>query len=189
MTNAELKQLVEDFDLTVEANNPKKPTKAEYVTVLDAYKRHQEIINGIEPEVEDESLEEVVEVAVAYKDLPKAEKAKLQRADLMRKECVIVQDTQTTQTSMSNAYIAWGNDLIGQHTDIVYFGKKWMVRRGAIKNMRDVIITEKNQKNFAAAILPTTRPRYIIVPAEGMNKDEIAAKVVEQALRNATTVS
>ena len=55
MTNKELQALIDDFELTVVAKTPNKPTKAELIVTLNAFKVQQDIINGVEPEVvEDE---------------------------------------------------------------------------------------------------------------------------------------
>ena len=57
MTNAELKALIDDFELTVDAKTPGKPNKAELVSALENYRKQQNIINGVE-EDETEDLDE-----------------------------------------------------------------------------------------------------------------------------------
>ena len=41
MTNKELQALIDDFELTVQAKTPNKPTKAELIATLEAFKKEQ----------------------------------------------------------------------------------------------------------------------------------------------------
>ena len=56
MTNKELQALIDDFELTVQAKTPNKPTKAELIATLEAFKKEQNRINGIEDEEENDEL-------------------------------------------------------------------------------------------------------------------------------------
>ena len=56
MTNKELQALIDDFELTVQAKTPNKPTKAELIATLEAFKKEQNRINGIEYEEENDEL-------------------------------------------------------------------------------------------------------------------------------------
>ena len=190
-TNAELKELLEVFELgTPKAKNPFKPNKDEVVQALKEYKRSQDRINGIEPEegdeipVEDEddvSTEEEYRTPITNRPMNKSSKIALLRADLFRKECVIVHDTQTQQTGFPLITVTWGNKLIGHQTDIVYFGKPWYVRRGALKNLEGVMITEHMQEP-GGQITTETRPRFLITEQSGWTEEELKLKATDQAL-------
>ena len=56
MTNKELQALIDDFELTLEAKNPSKPTKAELVATLTKFKREQDVLNGNVDEEENDEL-------------------------------------------------------------------------------------------------------------------------------------
>ena len=100
MTNKELQALIDDFELTVQAKTPNKPTKAELIATLDAFKKEQNRINGIEDDEENDTENDelvgeensgstkpkkVDNVAKPAKSYSKAERRKLQIADLLRK--------------------------------------------------------------------------------------------------------
>ena len=61
MTNKELQALIDDFELTVQAKTPNKPTKAELIATLEAFKKEQNRINGIDDENDTENDELVGE--------------------------------------------------------------------------------------------------------------------------------
>ena len=56
MTNKELQALIDDFEITVQAKTPNKPTKAELIATVEAFKKEQNRINGIEGEEENDEL-------------------------------------------------------------------------------------------------------------------------------------
>lgn len=203
MTNKELQTLIEDFELTVESKTPNKPTKAELISVLNAYKIQQDIINGVEPEElngEDDSgesdksseLETNAEsvavpkpvVAKPARELSRNERKALQRADLMRKERVIIHDMQDTQTKVPAMTVTWGNGLIGIHTDVVDLssGKPQYVRRGALANMRLATYTKSVQEEEYGPVLQRTEDRFSIKELDGLNEDEIANLAAQQRL-------
>jgi hypothetical protein len=189
-TNAELKEMLETLELsTPKAKNPFKPNKDEMVKALMAFKREQDRINGYEPEEGDEPEEDEEEESVETAAAPRkkksndAEKAALMRADLMRFERVIVHDTQTTQTPISAMTVTWGNRLIGIHTDVIYFGKPWYVRRGALANIRHNEITEYEQEE-GGPMRTVTRKRYMITDLEGWTDEDLSARAADQRVRN-----
>src|SRR5574344_1251282 len=109
MTNKELQALIDDFELTVQAKTPNKPTKAELIATLEAFKKEQNRINGIEDEEENDTENDelvceensgstkpkkVEDVAKPARSYSKAERKKLQIADLLRKERVLIYDVQ-----------------------------------------------------------------------------------------------
>lgn len=196
MTNAELKALIDDFELTVDAKTPGKPNKAELVSALENYRRQQNIINGVE-EDETEDLDETndeltpgsknetkVEKVVPQKLLPREQKKRLQKADLLRKERVIVIDKQHTQTRIPAITVTWGNKLIGIQTDVIDLksNKPQYVRRGALANLRACTFTYSYQEEEFAPVKQVTEERFEIRELEGLTEDEIADLAIKQRM-------
>ena len=82
MTNAELKAIIDDFEIGVEAKIPGKPNKAELVAALEKYKAEQDALNGVnDSDDKNDDLspgsETVVREAVPQRLLPKNERKKL----------------------------------------------------------------------------------------------------------------
>lgn len=196
MTNAELKALIDDFELTVDAKTPGKPNKAELVSALENYRKQQNIINGVE-EDETEDLDETndeltpgsknetkVEKVVSQKLLPREQKKRLQKADLLRKERVIVIDKQHTQTRIPAITVTWGNKLIGIQTDVIDLksNKPQYVRRGALANLRACTFTYSYQEEEFAPVRQITEERFEIRELEGLTEDEIADLAIKQRM-------
>lgn len=196
MTNAELKALIDDFELTVDAKTPGKPNKAELVSALENYRKQQNIINGVE-EDETEDLDETndeltpgsknetkVEKVVPQKLLPREQKKRLQKADLLRKERVIVIDKQHTQTRIPAITVTWGNKLIGIQTDVIDLksNKPQYVRRGALANLRACTFTYSYQEEEFAPVRQITEERFEIRELEGLTEDEIADLAIKQRM-------
>ena len=200
MTNKDLQTLIEDFELTVNPKTPGKPTKAELVAVLNAYKTQQDIINGIEPEVAAEDEEELdtnvesesvpkpvepkIAVAKPARELSRNERKALQRADLMRKERVVIHDMQDTQTKVPAMTVTWGNGLIGIHTDVIDLSssKPQYVRRGALANLRLSTYTQSIQEEEYGPVEQRTEFRFSIKELDGLSEDEIANLAAQQRL-------
>lgn len=200
MTNKDLQALIEDFELTVNPKTPGKPTKAELVAVLNAYKTQQDIINGIEPEVATEDEEELdtnvesesvpkhvepkIAVAKPARELSRNERKALQRADLMRKERVIIHDMQDTQTKVPAMTVTWGNGLVGIHTDVIDLSssKPQYVRRGALANLRLSTYTQSIQEEEYGPVEQRTEFRFSIKELDGLSEDEIANLAAQQRL-------
>ena len=196
MTNAELKALIDDFELTVDAKTPGKPNKAELVSALENYRKQQNIINGVE-EDETEDLDKTndeltpgsknetkVEKVVPQKLLPREQKKRLQKADLLRKERVIVIDKQHTQTRIPAITVTWGNKLIGIQTDVIDLksNKPQYVRRGALANLRACTFTYSYQEEEFAPVKQVTEERFEIRELEGLTEDEIADLAIKQRM-------
>ena len=193
MTNKELQTLIDDFELTVDAKIPSKPTKAELIATLTKFKVQQDVINGVEPEVEEEGendelvSEKKVVTSKAAKDLPLNERRALQRADLLRKERVLVYDVQDTQTKMPAMTVTWGNSLIGIHSDVINLesGKPQYIRRGALANMRNATFTRSIQEEEFGPVINRTEFRFNIKELDGLTEDEIEALAAKQKMMNA----
>lgn len=191
MTNKELQTLIDDFELTVDSKIPGKPNKAELVAALMAYKVQQDIINGVEEDeiddAEDTKNDELVATpkvvkAVAQKDLPREEKRRLQKADLLRKERVIIFDKQSTQTKIPAMPVSWGNNLIGSYTDMIDLAsqKPQYIRRGALANLRLATFTESRQDEEFGPVVNVTEFRFVITEVEGLTDDEIKVLAAQQ---------
>ena len=187
MTNKELAELVKDFDLTVEAANPGKPNKTELIAALDKFKAKQDAINGIEPEVDEDEPETTVEpTAPVVKKPKKSSKVALIKADLLRKERVIINDNQTNQTKDEMISVSWGNRKIGVYSEyITLTGEPQYIRRGALGNLKDVTFIHHEPKANGSGDQMLVKPRFSIVPVAGMTEDELKELGNKQAMRNA----
>lgn len=200
MTNKELQALIDDFELTVQAKTPNKPTKAELIATLEAFKKEQNRINGIDDEDDTENDElvgeddsgstksKVVEgVAKPAKSYSKAERKKLQMADLLRKERVLIYDVQDNQTKTPALTVTWGNSLIGFYTDVINLesGKPQYVRRGALANLRNATFTRSIQEEEFGPVKNVVEERFNIKELDGLTEEEIEILASKQKMFNA----
>ena len=198
MTNKELQALIDDFELTVQAKTPNKPTKAELIATLDAFKKEQNRINGIEDEEENDELvgevdsgstkpKKVDNAAKPAKSYSKAERKKLQMADLLRKERVLIYDVQDNQTKTPAITVTWGNSLIGFYTDVINLesGKPQYVRRGALANLRNATFTRSIQEEEFGPVKNVVEERFNIKELDGLTEEEIEILASKQKMFNA----
>ena len=199
MTNKELQALIDDFELTLEAKNPSKPTKAELVATLTKFKREQDVLNG---NIDEEENDELVndsgsegEITVSKKEvkpskpareLSQSDRKRLQMADLLRKERVLVYDVQDNQTKTPAMSVTWGNSLIGFYTDMVNLesGKPQYIRRGALANLRDATFTRSIQEEEFGPVVNQTEFRFNIKELDGLTEEEIETLAAKQKLFN-----
>ena len=201
MTNKELQALIDDFELTLEAKNPSKPTKAELVATLTKFKREQDVLNGNIDEEENDELvndsnsgsegentasKKEVKASKPARELSQAERKKLQMADLLRKERVLVYDVQDNQTKTPAMSVTWGNSLIGFYTDMVNLesGKPQYIRRGALANLRDATFTRSIQEEEFGPVVNQTEFRFNIKELDGLTEEEIDNLAAKQKLFN-----
>ena len=198
MTNKELQALIDDFELTVQAKTPNKPTKAELIATLEAFKKEQNRINGIEYEEENDELvgeddsgstkpKKTEDVAKPAKSYSKAERKKLQMADLLRKERVLIYDVQDNQTKTPAITVTWGNSLIGFYTDVINLesGKPQYVRRGALANLRNATFTRSIQEEEFGPVKNVVEERFNIKELDGLTEEEIEILASKQKMFNA----
>jgi hypothetical protein len=200
MTNKELQALIDDFELTVQAKTPNKPTKAELIATLDAFKKEQNRINGIDDEDDTENDElvgeensgstkpkKVDDVAKPARSYSKAERKKLQIADLLRKERVLIYDVQDNQTKTPAITVTWGNSLIGFHSDVINLesGKPQYVRRGALANLRNATFTRSIQEEEFGPVKNIVEERFNIKELDGLTEEEIEILASKQKMFNA----
>ena len=201
MTNKELQALIDDFELTLEAKNPSKPTKAELVATLTKFKREQDVLNGNIDEEENDELvndsnsgsegentasKKEVKASKPARELSQAERKRLQMADLLRKERVLVYDVQDNQTKTPAMSVTWGNSLIGFYTDMVNLesGKPQYIRRGALANLRDATFTRSIQEEEFGPVVNQTEFRFNIKELDGLTEEEIETLAAKQKLFN-----
>lgn len=191
MTNKELAQAVEDFGIDVEAKNPAKPNKTEYVTALNAFKEKQDAIHGKVDEAEDteeatvDADEPTVEVDGEVVAINASKPAVLLRADLLRKERVIVTDLRESQTREPSITVSWGNRAIGNRNDLISLnGEPQYIRRGAILNLEAARLT-LHEPDESGADKMQVRNRYVITRVKGFSAKELAALGAKQNMRDA----
>ena len=200
MTNKELQALIDDFELTVQSKTPNKPTKAELIATLEAFKKEQNRINGIDDEDDTENDElvgeddsgstkpKVVESsAKPAKSYSKAERKKLQMADLLRKERVLIYDVQDNQTKTPALTVTWGNSLIGFYSDVINLesGKPQYIRRGALANLRNATFTRSIQEEEFGPVKNVVEERFNIKELDGLTEEEIEILASKQKMFNA----
>jgi len=198
MTNKELQALIDDFELTVQAKTPNKPTKAELIATLEAFKKEQNRINGIEDEEENDELvgeddsgstkpKKTEDVAKPAKSYSKAERKELQMADLLRKERVLIYDVQDNQTKTPAITVTWGNSLIGFYSDVINLesGKPQYVRRGALANLRNATFTRSIQEEEFGPVKNVVEERFNIKELDGLTEEEIEILASKQKMFNA----
>jgi len=191
----ELLELVDKYGITIIAKNKSKPSNAELIDSISAYKKEQDIINGtdklsdadIEAELLREEKKKDSGTAIPNKKLPRQQRARLQRADLMRKELVMIHDNRTSQTKPNVEFVTWGNGLIGMTTDVIGFNlpKGQYVHRGALQNLRNApaILHEQEDRNRNPEMIEV--PAFTIIDLAGLTDEEIAAKARQQKMRDA----
>ena len=199
MTNAELSNLAKELNVEVEAKNPGKPNKGELLAALDAFKNKQDIANGVEVDEsegtipEDTDTEDTPPTVTPEPEGPKpikatkkpSTKAALMRADLFRKERVIVNDNQANQTKDEMISVSWGNRKIGAQTDFVSLtGEEQYIRRGALANLREATYVKHEPKPNGGDQMVITK-RFVIADVEGMTQKELDELGNKQAMRNA----
>ena len=201
MTNKELQALIDDFELTLEAKNPSKPTKAELVATLTKFKREQDVLNGNTDDEENDELvndsnsgsegentasKKEVKASKPARELSQADRKRLQMADLLRKERVLVYDVQDNQTKTPAMSVTWGNSLIGFYTDMVNLesGKPQYIRRGALANLRDATFTRSIQEEEFGPVINQTEFRFNIKELDGLTEEEIETLAAKQKLFN-----
>ena len=201
MTNKELQALIDDFELTLEAKNPSKPTKAELVATLTKFKREQDVLNGNTDDEENDELvndsnsgsegentasKKEVKASKPARELSQSDRKRLQMADLLRKERVLVYDVQDNQTKTPAMSVTWGNSLIGFYTDMVNLesGKPQYIRRGALANLRNATFTRSIQEEEFGPVVNQTEFRFNIKELDGLTEEEIETLAAKQKLFN-----
>ena len=202
MTNQELMNYCIEEGIEVESKNVSKPTKKELLTAIKNAAATS-IVDGVEEEPEmtdaDEFLnegepdglqeKEESKTKEVKKKLTRAQKRRMQHDMLMPLRRVIITTNADNQTKTNLEFITWGNGLIGHHTDRVYLNKPWHVREGALRNMRNAIITESVQNEEENRVDTVTKPAYNIQMLDPLTKEEIERIGKRQVIRDASIES
>lgn len=182
MTNAQLKEVCEDFGLEVIAKNPAKPNKGEYLTTIQEFKDKQDIIHA-DRNAEKAAKGVTAPVVDGSKRKPQSH-SQLIKLELMAKERVIVRDMQESQTKDEMISVSWGNRAIGRQTDWVDLtGNPQYVRKGAIQNLKDATMTVHEQKP-GGGVHSIRKNRFVVVPVDPLIETELAELAAQQKMRN-----
>ena len=129
-------------------------------------------------------VEDVAKPARAYS---KAERRKLQIADLLRKERVLIHDVQDNQTKIPAITVTWGNSLIGFYSDVINLesGKPQYVRRGALANLRNATFTRSIQEEEFGPVKNIVEERFSIKELDGLTEEDIEILASKQKMFNA----
>jgi hypothetical protein len=192
MKNQELIQYCKEEGIEVKAKNPSKPNKTELITAIKEFEKEQMdniddflAQDDIEPEVEDIDTGSVSKP----EKMTRAQKRAKQRRELFPLKRVIITSNSTNQTQTPLQFITWGNGLIGHQTDRVYLGKKWHVREGALRNLRNAIIREPVMDDEGNTVKFETRPAYNIQELPPLTKEEIEVIAKRQTIRDSSIES
>ncbi len=131
----------------------------------------------------------VVKVESGKKKMTRAQKRKIQRAELMPLKRVLITTNADNQTKQNLVFITWGNGLIGHLTDRVYLGKPWHVRQGALNNMKNALTRISIQDEEGNQVKFETVPTYNIVDLAPLTEAEIKKIGTRQTIRDASIES
>ena len=182
MTNAQLKEVCEDFGLEVLAKNPAKPNKGEFLTAIQEFKGKQDALHA-DRNAEKAAKSKAAPVTDGSKRKPQTHN-QLIKLDLMSKERVSVRDMQESQTKDEMLSVSWGNRAIGRQTDwIDLSGEPQYVRKGAIQNLKDATMTVHEQKP-GGGVHMVRKNRFVVVPVDPLTEKELAELAAQQKMRN-----
>ena len=176
------------------AKDPKKPTNAEYVTVLEKFKADQEKANP------DEAKSQKVDNADAGQAkesgskiiTPKHSKVVAKAtmvADLETMVPVIITDHDTSvavedDTEARTVAVRWGNPVIGMTTvNIPLHGKMQYVQKGAIIRLKKVSLASHIKDADGKELSHRDRKRFSVSDTTGWTEAEFEAHAKEQALK------
>ena len=195
-TNAVLASKCDEFGITVEAKDPKKPNKAELIASIEKYNNSIDD-EGVETEISEEEYEKMqnavkveanaAEETVAAKPKKKAKTRKQLQEELfpLRRVQVTCNDDSQTRTSDQLMFITWGNDVIGHNTDRLLLGRPWHIREGALRNLREqkYMKSVPNPKTGEPEFVETIK--YNIVDLGLKSMEEYKEMGKRQAVRDA----
>ncbi len=163
-----------------DGKNPEKgPTNAELVKAIEAH-------NAVATEGVEEAPKPKAEQAKAPKKFKKEDQL---RADVLRKERVIIIDTQRFQSLDEEAPISipasFSNGVVEDSKLISLSGDPQYVSRGLLSVLRAVDLQEWTQEGLtSSSIRKHHRPRFVINSVEGMTDAEIDAQRKRELARS-----
>jgi len=188
MKNKDLIEYCKEEGIEVEAKNVSKPTKTELLNAIKKFEAEQ--LGEIEGFFEPEELEELENKPEVPKNkMTRAQKRQMQRNELFPLRRVLITSNAKNQTQTNLQFITWGNGLIGHQTDRVYLGKPWHVREGALRNLRESVITFPVQDEEGNTIKFETGPAYNIQMLEPLTEEEIEKIARRQTIRDSSIES
>jgi len=186
MTKKELLEVVAKHSIPVVAKVKDKPTNVELIASIEAFNNR---FGDAEEEVEVEKAEVVPNEPKGLSGVTKSPKNELQKADLMRKERVVVIDTQRFQSFEDEVEnlttpVSFSNGIIGADVLVQLNGEPQYLERGIIQRLEDVMIPETTQSaEKKSAIRTTYRKRYNVMQVGGMTDAEIEAQKKREIAR------
>ena len=202
MTNKELAEYCKENNIDVPAKNVSKPSKTEFLNAIYA---NEEDINseGIYTEedalsnaddflnVDENNSDENVTESAKQKKESRSQKRQKQWKELMALKRVIINSNDNNQTRIKNQveYCTWGNRLLGHHTDRFIIGKPWHVREGALRNLKNMMISRSVQDEEGNTVRFETVPAYIIQELPALTKEEIDVIAKRQIIRDSSIES
>ena len=181
--------------VTEVAKDSEKPTNAEYVKVLEAYKAAQDLAN---PE---EAKAIIVDKAKAAANsasdseiviTPKATKAEERKTmieDYNTMIPVIVTDHDTTvsieeDTEQRVVPIRWGNPVIGMTTvNVAMHGRMQYLQKGAVLRLKKITLASHVKDADGRETSNRDRKRFSVADTTGWTEDEFESHAKEQALK------
>jgi hypothetical protein len=181
MKNNELMALCDELGVDVESKNVSKPTKAELIAALTQYDKET---NEFLDDGSDDTGNYKDDVPIASNDKPipfngkipledrdpatltRDELRQLQRDQLLSLQRVIITSndhTVTIKTKNRVNYVSWGNELLGFHTNRYVLGKKWILPRGAVNQLKKVNFTYPVQDEDENVVGFETVPMFQVV--------------------------
>jgi hypothetical protein len=177
MTKKELLEVVEKHNIPVEAKVETKPTNVELIASIEAFNNRF----GEEDAAEDKAVVEDNEPK-GLGGVTKSTKKELQVADLLRKERVVVIDTQRFQSfdeEVENLTtpVSFSNGVVSAYQLVQLNGEPQYLERGIIARLEDVLLPETTQSTEKKSAIRTThRKRYNVMQVGGMTDAEIDAQ-------------
>jgi archaellum biogenesis ATPase FlaH len=170
MTKKELFEVIEKHSIPVIAKDESKPTNKELIESIEAFNNRFA------------DIKEVEEKPVIKNGKKQSTKKELQKADLLRKERVIVIDTQRFQSLNEDVEnlttpVSFSNGIVEADVLVQLNGEPQYLERGIIQRLEDVMLNETTQSSEKiSAIRSTRRKRYNIMQVGGMTDEEIEAQ-------------
>ena len=169
------------------AKDPKKPTNADYVEVLEEFKTTQAKANpkeAISQAKEQNASENVVNAKKS-----KAEEKEVMVEDLHTMIPVIITDHDTSVTVEDDTEarlvaIRWGNPVLGMTTvNIPLHGKMQYLQKGAVIRLKKISLASHIKNADGKETSNRDRKRFSVADTTGWTPAEFDAHAKEQALK------
>jgi len=176
MTKRELLEVIEKHGVPVTAANEKAPTNAELIASIEKFNNRFSTDEDIEEE------QKSIEGPTGKSGVVQSSKVELQKADLLRKERVVVLDTQRFQALEEDVEnmtipVSFSNGVVEADRLVVINGEPQYLERGIIQRLEDVVVPEVTQaEEKKSAIRTTRRKRYNVMQVGGLTNEEIEAQ-------------